>query len=413
MATPRNSHLTFVANRGVGRHGWLRLTPAYSVDLVRSEVDSLATPAVVVDPFSGTGTTALAAAEHGLVGQAIDVNPFLVWLGTVKTTNYATYDTDEARTVAEDVVDLAARLEATAAELWLPPLHNIERWWPEGALRALAAIKHALDATSMRATARDLLLVAFCRTLIKVSNAAFNHQSMSFKDAVAHTGSWESAEYAATLARYLEDATLIADEARADLLGSAKLVLGDSRGTAPDMPLADLLLTSPPYVNRMSYIRELRPYMYWLGYLEDAVEASDLDWKAIGGTWGSATSKVGKWRPERAGTPVDDLMEPLCDAICESGARNAPLLANYVRKYFHDMWEHFQFAQGLVRPGGNAVYIIGNSTFYGQVVPAEDWYGRMLSALGYRNVEIENIRKRNSNKHLYEYRVSAERPSLG
>ena len=28
---------------------------------------------------------------------------------------------------------------------------------------------------------RALLLIAFCRTLISLSNAAFNHQSMSFK----------------------------------------------------------------------------------------------------------------------------------------------------------------------------------------------------------------------------------------
>ena len=28
---------------------------------------------------------------------------------------------------------------------------------------------------------RDLLLVAFCRSVIALSNAAFNHQSMSFK----------------------------------------------------------------------------------------------------------------------------------------------------------------------------------------------------------------------------------------
>ena len=47
----------------------------------------------------------------------------------------------------------------------------------------------------------------------------------------------------------------------------------------------------------MSYIRELRPYMYWLSYLRDGREAGELDWKAIGGTWGIATSRVGKWSP--------------------------------------------------------------------------------------------------------------------
>ncbi|WP_322490103.1 hypothetical protein [Chloroflexus sp.] len=40
---------------------------------------------------------------------------------------------------------------------------------------------------------------------------------------------------------------------------------------------ASLVITSPPYPNRMSYIRELRPYMYWLGYLNNGRDAGELD----------------------------------------------------------------------------------------------------------------------------------------
>lgn len=42
--------------------------------------------------------------------------------------------------------------------------------------------------------------------------------------------------------------------------------------------------TSPHYPNRISYIRELRPYMYWMKFLGEAREAGEMDWKAIGGT---------------------------------------------------------------------------------------------------------------------------------
>ena len=84
----QNSYLTHRANAGAGRHGWLRLTPAYSVRLVRERTRHLPAGAVVTDPFSGTGTTALAAAEHGCDGYAVDVNPFLVWLGNAKAAHY-------------------------------------------------------------------------------------------------------------------------------------------------------------------------------------------------------------------------------------------------------------------------------------------------------------------------------------
>src|SRR4029450_2851920 len=50
----QNAHLTFKGTRGVGRHAWLRLTPAYSVRLVRDHVARTGPGAVVTDPFSGT-----------------------------------------------------------------------------------------------------------------------------------------------------------------------------------------------------------------------------------------------------------------------------------------------------------------------------------------------------------------------
>ncbi len=88
VGSRQNAHLTFKGNREAGRHAWLRLTPAYSVRLVREHVARTGPGAVVTDPFSGTGTTALAAAEHGVRGQALDINPFLIWLGEVKTRHY-------------------------------------------------------------------------------------------------------------------------------------------------------------------------------------------------------------------------------------------------------------------------------------------------------------------------------------
>lgn len=70
------------------------------------------------------------------------------------------------------------------------------------------------------------------------------------------------------------------------------------------------------------------------------------------------------------------------------------------------MWLHFEAITKQIKTGGAVSYIIGNSTFYGHEVPAHEWYASMLRALGYRNVSVDVIRKRNSNKALFEYDVS-------
>ena len=79
---------TFKYNNKLGRHGWLRLTPAYSVKLVRETISHLPEHAFILDPFSGTATTGLVAAEHGLSAHCFDINPFLVWLGNAKCRMY-------------------------------------------------------------------------------------------------------------------------------------------------------------------------------------------------------------------------------------------------------------------------------------------------------------------------------------
>lgn len=76
----------------------------------------------------------------------------------------------------------------------------------------------------------------------------------------------------------------------------------------------------------------------------------------------------------------------------------------------HDMWQHFQAITPQVKAGGRVSYIIGNSTFYKHEVPAHEWYATMLHELEYRDVKIDVIRKRNSNKALFEYEVTGRRP---
>ena len=134
-------------------------------------------PMRIFDPFCGTATTALSAACHGHEGTTTDINPFLVWLGQAKTARYSPGDLAATRDACARSMALVARKQVVPVPL--PPIHNIGRWWAPGALGFLCSLRAAIDAVSERLSPeRDLLLVAFCRTLISLSNDAFNHQSM-------------------------------------------------------------------------------------------------------------------------------------------------------------------------------------------------------------------------------------------
>lgn len=389
-------------NAKTGRHGWLRLTPAYSVKVVDELLRRQLRPLRVLDPFCGTATTALSAAYHGHEGVTTDINPFLVWLGQVKTARYsgaAIASTRGACARVVDAVDLGTVEPAKA-----PPIRNIERWWSPDALGFLCALRAAIEAECGQDTAeRSLLDVAFCRTLIGLSNASFNHQSMSFKD-----GGQPYGRLGVGAGRmFADDVRFVLDGAGENPRGTGRVALGDARRLSDAVDGSfDLVVTSPPYANRMSYIRELRPYMYWLGFLDSGRDAGNLDWLAIGGTWGMATSRVAGW--ER---PAKPFRHPHLDAVLEKIARydhkSGKILANYVAKYCEDMWAHFGSLRAALSDGAEIHYIVGNSTFYGILLSVEQLYAVMLERLGFGNVECRAIRKRSSKKELVEFDVSA------
>ena len=399
----QRAEYTHKPNLKTGRHGWLRLTPAYSVKVVEEVIERREQPIRVFDPFCGTATTALSAAYHGHQAVTTDINPFLVWLGRAKTARYSADDIDSTRDACRRAVFLVRAKDALAVPI--PPIHNIERWWPAPALAFLCQLRAALAVVSASGTPeRTLLMVAFCRTLIALSNVAFNHQSMSFKDAVPLLPISVDME-----ATYSDDVRFVLIGAGQNPEGASKVLLADARNLSVISEKFDLVVTSPPYANRMSYIRELRPYMYWLEFLLSGRDAGELDWMAIGGTWGIATSRLTDWiRPDNF--YYSSHLEAVLERISHADNKNGQLLSNYVAKYFGDIWLHLQGLSSILRPNAQVHYIVGNSTFYGHLLSVEQIYAEMLISLGFRNVACRAIRKRNSKKELIEFDVTGTYP---
>ncbi len=396
----QRSDYTFKYNRSLGRHGWLRLTPAYSVKLVGRIIDDLPDTRNILDPFSGTATTGVVAAERGYKSTLFDINPFLVWFGNIKLANVSGDDIAALRDALRKVV--LSAIDTQDESLWLPPLKNIERWWSRDTLIILAQLRASLVKIidePKNAGFLSLLWIAFARVAIEYSAAAFNHVSVSFQD---DTVSHSKQEILLAFESYAE--AFIAS-AIAPLSGKGVVHLHNSASPFHEESQFDAIVTSPPYPNRISYIRELRPYMFWLGFLGEAREAGELDWQAIGGTWGIATSRLTTWSPthECAMHSLGTVVEK----IKRTGEKNSELLSLYVKKYFYDVDEHIRSIQSALKPSAEVHYIIGNSTFYGVPVATPDLYEESLLAHGFKNVSSRVIRKRNSKKELFEYCTSA------
>jgi hypothetical protein len=404
-------HLTFRGNLGRTRHGWLRLTPAYSVELVRQILPSEHAPeSLVLDPFCGTGTTALVCAERGIPAETTDINPFLVWLARAKTRYYSSTDRRHFHQLAARTAQ--SMMSEGGRSTFIPQLHQIEKWWdpvPLSALgRGMAEIQR-LDRIEP-SPAIDLLKISFCQTMIEHAKVSFGHQSMSFRRNRRSRECCSPSATAKDVADTWSSVTRAVSEGAAiPVANTPSVLLCDARDLTAALTESRYawVITSPPYPNRMSYVRELRPYMYWLGYLRDGRSAGELDWQAIGGTWGCATSNLSRWRP------AHPLEVPYAgfDQLIERIGERSPVLARYVAKYFHDMILHAESLYRVTAPGAEIHYIVGNSKFYQVMLPVEQILVGLFREQGFRNTAVRTLRKRTSKRELYEFMVSARKPT--
>jgi len=144
--------------------------------------------------------------------------------------------------------------------------------------------------------------------------------------------------------------------------GTGRVLTGDARRLAVgELAPCHFLIMSPPSVNRMSYIRELR---------RTCTSCATCGRPARRASWPSAAPGGGDLARRGLGSRRHGIAGGYgagrrLRAIRRDGGRTGPLLANYVAKYFHDMSRHLQAASGHVRAGGEVTYIIGNSASTG------------------------------------------------
>jgi len=337
------------------------------------------------------------AAEKGFRCSLYDINPFLVWFGNTKSANYPIKQLKSTvDKVEKDIIHISQ------GDRWLPPIKNIDRWWDDETLSTLSDIRYYLSSTfgepSNQIDVRNLLWVSFARVCIEVSAADFSHVSVSFND------NRSQFDRSFIINLFIDYCKKIFASAERTIIGESHIYLGDSRELPIDEQY-DLVITSPPYPNRISYIRELRPYMYWLKFLSDSKDAGELDWKAIGGTWGSATSKLMMWNQQSDYLPSELLS--VCSAIASANSQNGETMSRYVHKFFDDIYLHLSNLRKRLNDDAQLNYIIGNSFFYDIEVDTESYLIDILQKLGYTDIHSSAIRKRNSKKGLYEYLISA------
>lgn len=313
-------------------------------DIARQALDELEPGARVLDPMCGSGTVLRAAVERGLDGVGVDIDPLAVFMSQAWTDGR---DHDTVRGATE-VVNRARKLRAGKAlsPPDQPTADFIRYWFAPQQGNALARLATVLRRRRKRD--RLLLTVAFSRLIItkEVRASLARDTSHSRPHRVTKENDFDVYDH------FVRAAKLIERRREASrCVGHAEITLGDARALeAFQDDQFDAVVTSPPYLNAIDYMRGHRMTLVWLGY-------------DVGSLRSIRSVSVGA----ENGLPDE--------AVDVSGFVNAPadrpLAARYVgwvRRYVLDMRSVSREVARVVKPGGKVTIVVGNSHVRGAKV---------------------------------------------
>lgn len=300
----------------------------------------------VLDPMSGSGTVLRQAVELGHKAIGFDVDPLAVLMARVWTTPI-----DQATLALE--CDLVIQ-EASCVDLrtqrlpWvdLETTEFMKYWFGDSQRRDLQRIAFVLHARrkanlgKRRRAAVNALMVALSRIVVTKDQCASlaRDTSHSRPHKVADASDYD------VFSGFERSATALGIRLEPTFSGSASIDFGDARSVLLKPGTVDSVLTSPPYLNAIDYMRGHRLALIWLGYPLKQLRAI----------------RSGSIGAERACSVSDEQRKNVCATMLGDAAVDDRLRL-MVQRYAGDLISMMSEISRVLRENGDATIVVGNS----------------------------------------------------
>jgi len=332
----------------------------------------------LLDPFAGTGTVLLEGIIHPFHPMntlGVEINPLARLVSKVKTTPL------DPKSLAETAQDLIIAIKSSRIQPELPELRNIDFWFKPKAQRDLARIKHQIDCLA-DPDHKDFFLVCLSSIIRRVSLAdnkigppvllknitysnlnqtrkvmrdlqdKHNPDSIKYFEEQVKANIKRMADFYDSFNGQVKS-QIIWDDIKTLQKGRYKKAGEIDKSKASRLPLIDLVITSPPYINAQKYIRTLKFEMVLLG-LVPYDQLQDLDRSLVG------TERI----CERDSLDLIKTGDKLADATIEWIYKKSRKRAAIVGRFYRDMALSMKNIHRVMRRGGRFVLVIGNNLVF-------------------------------------------------
>jgi hypothetical protein len=324
-------------------------------ELALAHLADLSKGRIVLDPMSGSGTVLRQASVLGLRARGFDVDPLAVLMSRVWTT--AVKDSIVETLFKEIMADAKKAKSVTLP--WMdddPEARAFAKYWfgrdQRRELRRLAFVLAKYDAEAGSGTDRaavNVLRLALSRIIITKDKGASLGRDISHSrpHKVMETNDYNVRIGYERSVRAIRKR--LADEHHGAF--SARVSLGDARRLkGVDNCTVDAILTSPPYLNAIDYLRGHRLSLIWLGH-----RLRDL--RAI------RSNSIGSERGPNKYSEADEFTEMKLamgelDVLPDRFAR-------MIDRYIQDLYQMIKELVRVLKRNGKATFVVGNSCLRG------------------------------------------------
>lgn len=363
-------------NLRYGPHGIHEYRGKFFPQLVRSLLNMAGVPsgATVLDPMSGSGTTAVEAVLSGYQAYGLDANPLSVMVSQVKCDVLKVHPEQLACLYESVKTDLQELTKISTSDLhWLETLHPndqqyLTNWFAHDILIHLDAITCRIHQVH-DPVCRNFFLVVFSNILRKLSWQKEDDLRVR-RDVQTDLSVDVVAEFLTELNRSVRTVLAFLYENQGRALGDAQILAGDARQATQYLTgkegQIDVIITSPPYATALPYLDTDRLSLYYLGLLSRR-EHRQRDYAMIGNREISNGRRLAYWAEyQQKRSLLTDGIASTIDQIehlnrnGNAGFRRQNLPALLAR-YFLDMRQVLENFAQLLRPGAPAYVVVGNN----------------------------------------------------
>lgn len=386
--------MQFNKNKKEPIHRWYPFVEGYSKEFIQSILEEMNREHLVcLEPFSGSGTTALELQNNGIPCYSFEVNPLMFLIARVKLENG--YDLSRIDYWLNFVKNKRSTVQVTLQTEFntLYEGENKKKWNYNKevgiAVEKLRVTVNMIDEEIYK----ELFTVALASILLEVSNLYRNGKCLSYKK------KWKERKILECDVFQLFDEKVI-NEIREDIETSKQVVKQnnkailyhkDSRvGIAEKVEdgTIDLVITSPPYLNSRDYTDTYMLELKTLGFTETSDEIRKLREKTL-------RSHVQiKWKDDTniKNKLLSKTINKLRDAAQDIEQWNNSII-DMVRLYFVDMQSIFEVLYRKMKKGGRVYFNVSNSAYFNVLIDTLEICASIAENEGFKVIEIRDARK--------------------